>query len=145
MPGWVKVAIATGAGFVLLLAGCAVVLVAIGSSGQTPRGGSPATEQTAADQGEPHMTVELKGDAIPVELSVTTCAKTFSKTVTPPYEERVPYCDDEYETVFANALTSEAGRVDLLLKDDAGKILRQTVIQSDRYGKFGSVSWQPAR
>jgi hypothetical protein len=117
-------------GILLLVAGC--------SADETPTGSNEEGHGTADEQ---HVTVVLTGDAIEVQFMLSTCTKTLSKTVTPPHTEIVSYCNNEHEMVSASALTSEAGRVDLLLKDGS-QVLRQTTVQSD-YGGFGAVHWKP--
>ena len=53
---------------------------------------------------EPRMILRLTGDNKPVVLSgFHSCAKFFYKTVRPPFEARVPYCDDRWESGWVQA------------------------------------------
>jgi hypothetical protein len=53
---------------------------------------------------EAKKVIRLTGDRKPVLLSgFHSCAKTFHETVRPPFEARVPYCDDRWESGWVGA------------------------------------------
>ena len=54
--------------------------------------------------------IRLTGDRKLVELGgFHSCAKFFSETVRPPFEARVPYCDDRWESGWVEAGTRGGG------------------------------------
>ncbi len=82
-------------------------------------------------QPEAKMTIRLTGDNKPVELSgFHTCAKFFQETVRPPFEARVPYCDDRWESGWVEASSRAEAEVKLEVLLD-GRV-RQTATLSNR-------------
>jgi hypothetical protein len=81
---------------------------------------------------EAPMTIRLTGDNKPIELSgFHSCAKFFQETVRSPFEARVPYCDDRWESGWVEAGTRAEAEVKLEVLLDGH--VRQTATLSNSH------------
>lgn len=76
--------------------------------------------------------IRLTGDLKPVELSsFHSCAKFFKETVRPPFEARVPYCDDRWESGWVEAGSRAEGEFKLDLVVD-GQVQQTATLTNER-------------
>ena len=81
---------------------------------------------------EAPMTIRLTGDNKPVELSgFHSCAKFFQETVRPPFEARVPYCDDRWESGWVEAGSRAEAEVKLEVLVD-GHVRQMATLSNSR-------------
>jgi len=81
---------------------------------------------------EAKKVIRLTGDAAPVTLSgFHSCGKFFVETVRPPFEAKVPYCNDRWESGWVGARTRAEGDVKLELLVD-GEVQQTTSLSNKR-------------
>ena len=81
---------------------------------------------------EAKKVIRLTGDAAPVTLSgFHSCGKFFDETVRPPFEAKVPYCDDRWESGWVQAATRAEGEVKLELLVD-GQVQQTASLSNKR-------------
>ena len=81
---------------------------------------------------EAKKVIRLTGTAKRVTLSgFHSCGKFFDETVRPPFEAKVPYCDDRWESGWVQAYTRAEGDVRLELVVD-GQVQQTTSMSNKR-------------
>jgi hypothetical protein len=81
---------------------------------------------------EAKVVIRLTGDDKPVVLSgFHSCAKFFDETVRPPFEARVPYCDDRWESGWVQASTRAEAEVKLEVLLD-GRVWQSDTLTNKR-------------
>ena len=129
----VRVAL-TGAVVLALLFGCTEVSAEQGMHVLWPDYREPVEKITKRHpEPEAQKIIRLTGDDKPVELSgFHSCAKFFSETVRPPFEARVPYCDDRWESGWVEASTRAEAEVTLEVLLD-GKVWQTATLSNRRH------------